>query len=876
MIANNLISMGIDAKLEIVNSDVWATRLFFLNSTQGALYNQGGYDMGFIGWASASPIPDWRSNFDGRPQFLAPTGNNYALYNSTELNGLFDQLYASTDIKTQIDLVHKWQEIVFNDSPYAYIVDQGQLAARNQKWTAWGGKNVFSALTYPDIQHYSGGNNYTVAVDAPFYDQGRNLDPLFATENNAGIVIAWPILGSGAGLLDVDSRDFSYYPGLATNVTVSPDGLDWTVQIRKGALWQSGVEITADDFVWTRWAEFSSRNPNYSAQYDIANLGNVIDFTFLNGTTVTVDNRASSNETVRSSWWKAIDRYTFQFHLSQPFAFTREVYCGFAPLPKHILEKFPSTTWDNISFSTANGPYTYTWDTKQYGGTGSYTAVGPVGDGPYYLQSYNFTTNVATLKKFNKYWNATGLEALGQFTVETLNVVAIRDKTIALGALGNGQVDQIETLPYWYPTRWYLSGSDVPTLQSFGVNVIPASGFTWQELGFNMKHPVFGTGVDTPLGKSNPSMAAEAARHVRKAISHLIPRDEIVKELLDGMGVPLASFLGPEWGVWYNKDLTPDSFDKDAAAAELRAAGYTVGGISTLNSTQPATAFSVTLLPIGGAGIAVAVMCSVVVAVRRGKLKIRRRQSTLSVAQAETIQQKETYLLGKPVVASKPAISTGYPDLDGTLGGGIPEGYAVVLVSPSYDERDLLMRKIIDSALSSGRAAFYISSDIERTQDLLARYRRGFYAFSSQADKIATDAANLYKIPYLIENLSEANISLTLAFKQARASEQPSKMIVIIDILSDLLVRYRGITTRRWLSDFVGRRKVEGFTTLATLNPLVGAKEDSQMVIDFFDGVIEIFEKELQERSRRFVVVKKMYGKKYSESELMLDKEKLF
>ena len=269
------------------------------------------------------------------------------------------------------------------------------------------------------------------------------------------------------------------------------------------------------------------------------------------------------------------------------------------------------------------------------------------------------------------------------------------------------------------------------------------------------------------------------------------------------------------------------------------------------------TSLNIPLVPIGLAGIAVVVMGSVAVAVKRGKLRIRRGKAEPSV------------------IMSKPTISTGYPDLDGTLAGGIPEGYAVVLVSPSYDERDLLLRKIIDSAISSGRPAFYISTDIERTQDLLARYQRGFYAFSSQADKIAPNAANLYKIPG-IENLSEATISLTLAMKQARAKEQATKMIVIIDILSDLLLRYKAVTTRRWLTDFVGKRKAEGFTTLATLNPLVGTKEDNQMVIDVFDGVIEIFEKELKERSRRFVIVKKMYGKKYSESELMLDKDKLF
>jgi KaiC/GvpD/RAD55 family RecA-like ATPase len=274
--------------------------------------------------------------------------------------------------------------------------------------------------------------------------------------------------------------------------------------------------------------------------------------------------------------------------------------------------------------------------------------------------------------------------------------------------------------------------------------------------------------------------------------------------------------------------------------------------------------FSVPLVPVGVGGIAVAVIGSVVVLERkRGRLRIGRRHVTPSINLAKVVQQK-------------PTLSTGYAELDGTLGGGIPEGYAVILVSPSYDERDLLLRRIVDSSISSGRPTFYISSDIERTQDLLGRYRSGFYAFSPQADKIDPDAANLYKIPYLTENLSEANISLTLAFKQARAKEQATKMTIIIDVLSDLLLRYKAVMTRRWLSDFVGKRKAEGFTTLATLNPLVGTKEDNQMVMDFFDGVIEIFEKELKERARRFLVVKKMYGQKYSESELMLDKDKLF
>jgi KaiC/GvpD/RAD55 family RecA-like ATPase len=213
--------------------------------------------------------------------------------------------------------------------------------------------------------------------------------------------------------------------------------------------------------------------------------------------------------------------------------------------------------------------------------------------------------------------------------------------------------------------------------------------------------------------------------------------------------------------------------------------------------------------------------------------------------------------------------------LDKALNGGIPEEFAVVLVSPSYDERDLLLRRVVDSALSSGSLAILISNDMGRTKDLASRYPNGFYALSTQADRISQHGPNLLRIPSF-ENLSDANISLGLVLKDVLAKEKATKRIMIIDILSDLLLRHKSIVTRRWLGDFVGKRKSEGFTVIATLNPLSTTKEETQSIIDYFDGVIEIFEKPLQERSRRFLVIKKMYGQRYSESEVLMDKDKLF
>ena len=61
----------------------------------------------------------------------------------------------------------------------------------------------------------------------------------------------------------------------------------------------------------------------------------------------------------------------------------------------------------------------------------------------------------------------------------------------------------------------------------------------------------------------------------------------------------------------------------------------------------------------------------------------------------------------------------------------------------------------------------------------------------------------------------------------------------------------------------------------STLDPSVGSKEDVHAIVGVFDGVIEMFEKLLQERTRRFLIIKKMFGRNYSEDEVMLDRLEL-
>jgi KaiC/GvpD/RAD55 family RecA-like ATPase len=226
----------------------------------------------------------------------------------------------------------------------------------------------------------------------------------------------------------------------------------------------------------------------------------------------------------------------------------------------------------------------------------------------------------------------------------------------------------------------------------------------------------------------------------------------------------------------------------------------------------------------------------------------------------------------RTVQPQPPIISTGYADLDEAMKGGIPTGYAVVLVSPSYDERDLLIRKTIESSTRSGMPTFYLSNDISKIRDLTNRFKENFYALSSMADRAGLTEGNVFKIPD-VGDLSGLNISSNQIIESKLKGEK--EKLIVIDFLSDLLLRNKSLTTRKWLTDFIARRKLGGFTLLTTLDPTIAPQEDIQKITGVFDGVIELYEKPLQERVRRFLVIKKLYDRDYSENDLLLDKQKL-
>jgi KaiC/GvpD/RAD55 family RecA-like ATPase len=220
-------------------------------------------------------------------------------------------------------------------------------------------------------------------------------------------------------------------------------------------------------------------------------------------------------------------------------------------------------------------------------------------------------------------------------------------------------------------------------------------------------------------------------------------------------------------------------------------------------------------------------------------------------------------------------VTTGYADLDNLLYGGMPKNYSVILTSPSCDERDLLIKKFLETGAKRGEATFYITTDPGKLGSLSENFQPNFHLLilNPQADRIIKSLPNIFKLEG-VENLTDIGIALTKAFRRLDPSTSGPKR-ACIEIISDVLLQHHAVQTRRFLTELITELKSRGFTTLAVMNPKMHPQEEVHAILDLFEGEINIYEKETKKGLEKFLKIKKMYNQKYSEREISLKKEKL-
>jgi len=216
-------------------------------------------------------------------------------------------------------------------------------------------------------------------------------------------------------------------------------------------------------------------------------------------------------------------------------------------------------------------------------------------------------------------------------------------------------------------------------------------------------------------------------------------------------------------------------------------------------------------------------------------------------------------------------VRTGYKDLDNLLLGGIPEKYAVILTSVSCDERELLVKKFLETALKAGEATLCFTIDAMGVKVLAERFPENFFLFicNPQAGSIIKKMPNIHQLKG-VENLININIALNSVIR--RLDDQfPAGRRAYIGIISDVLLQHGAIQTRRWLTGLVTELRSRGFTTLALVNPYMHRPEEVQAILDLFEGEISIIE----EGSEKLLQIKKLLNQPYLENQRPIKKIKL-
>jgi ABC-type transport system substrate-binding protein len=548
--ANSLNQLGIEARVVYLG---WASvydRVFTPPPNNvGKTYAEGGFDMQLVGWTPGL-IPEPKQIWYGGPGNLAPTGSNYYLWENAENDRLIDEFITSTDPADQERIFKEWQELFYDTIPASQIFYSSTPAVVNPDLSFAG-----DWWLHFNVQP---GPQYIIGKEQVVYASTGEIESLIPTLSNSWYdTIIQNNIYQGLDSVAPDLSDFST-PSLFTSWTASEDGFSWTFTCREGVKWHDGESFTADDVIFSLWALMNPATGSQHVGVYQGVYGNNLEFTYSDGSIVTHVNGTRIGKIT------AEDPYTIA--VSLPEVIGGKAYGYFDPylltyanniIPKHIFENMEPVDWTDSPFNTGQGSIEINGET--------YT--GPIGTGPYQWVEFDPVNQLVHLEKFEEYWGKTDLEAQGYYEVEDYYIKFIADKTPALASLKNDQVDILDPQ--------YQMQVDVPTIDPTWGKVILLEGTGRQEIGYNMRHPIYGTGVDTPLGKSDPSRAAEAAEYVRIAFDYAIPRELIIDNLMAGFGQPGATPALPAQP-YYNTEITPRAYDLSKAREYLQKAGYSV------------------------------------------------------------------------------------------------------------------------------------------------------------------------------------------------------------------------------------------------------------------------------------------------------------
>ncbi len=341
----------------------------------------------------------------------------------------------------------------------------------------------------------------------------KTLNPLTAVDAPSREVI----LGAmQADLIHINRATHLTEPALAKSWNVSPDGLQYTLTLRKGLQFSDGQPLDADDVLFT-FRVYLDENVRATQR----------DQLIVGGKPIVV---------------RKVDAQTVVFQLAKTYGAGERLFDGLAILPRHLLEK-----------PYADGKLSQVW-------TLATAANQWAGLGPFRLKEYIAGQKLA-LERNPYYWKR---DAKGNRLpyLDELVFLFVPNADAQVLRFQSGETHLISRLG----------------AENFLALSRQQRGFTMSDAGPGLEYNFLFFNLNAPSEKTPPDLARKIKWFhevkFRQAISAAIDREAIVRLVYQGRGAPLWGPVTPGNRRWANTSLPHPARSADKARALLREAGF--------------------------------------------------------------------------------------------------------------------------------------------------------------------------------------------------------------------------------------------------------------------------------------------------------------
>ena len=376
------------------------------------------------------------------------------------------------------------------------------------------------------------GGRVVVALRA----EPKTLNPLIAADVNSREVIG----AIQADLVHINRTTQSTESAVAKSWKISPDGLQYTLVLRRGLTFSDGYALDADDVLFTFRVYLDEKV--HAPQRDLL---------LFEGKPISV---------------RKIDPQTLVFRLPKPYGVAERIFDGLAILPRHLLEK----------------PY----EEGKMGQLGT-LATPPnqwAGLGPFRLKEY--VAGQRLVLERNPYYWKTDAKGNRLPYLNELVFLFVPSADAQVLRFQSGETDLI--------SRLGAENYSVLSREQKDYTMVDAGpGLEYNFLFFNLNEPGEKTSAETP-------QKLRWFREVkfRQAVSAAIDREAMVRLVYQGRGSALWGLVTPGNRLWRDDQLPHPPRSLDKARGLLKEANFSWntasnGGSTLVDSSGKPVEFSI-------------------------------------------------------------------------------------------------------------------------------------------------------------------------------------------------------------------------------------------------------------------------------------------